>query len=244
MASKESMGKPIGSAAASARCALLALFVLTAPGFSETTYNTSRPYEPRSESAQSLFEKGLTAAKNSDFAGAARLFAKARKADPANVNILFNLGLAESRMPGWELPALESFAMFLTANPQAKNAGEIRRHTDVLLARVENAINETLASAREIIEQFRRDSDRKNTLSNLSQQAVELLNGNRRPKLGPTVAALRKLVDDDSAVPASQQWMAAWLEREDFTIPSMRTAELTCNLTRITAMHKRCSREF
>jgi tetratricopeptide (TPR) repeat protein len=211
------MAEKLKSVAALTCCASLTVAVLTLSCFGQTTRNVTYPDEGlRSESAQSLFEKGLTAAKKGDFSGATRSFARAHKADPANLNIVFNLGLAESKMPGWELPGLESFAVFLAANPQAKNAGEVRRQTNVLVGRTEATINESLSGAREIIGQFRRDTDRKNALRSLSQEAVDLLNDNRRPELGLIVSALRQLVADDSASPASPQRIAPWLTRIQF----------------------------
>ena len=93
-------------------------FVSALDGSAQTSNYTTRrePFWP--ESASDLFERGLTAAKSGEFRNAVRFFTKAHDADPANLNVVLNLGLAESKMRGWEVSALESFATLLTADPK------------------------------------------------------------------------------------------------------------------------------
>jgi tetratricopeptide (TPR) repeat protein len=75
--------------------------------------------------AQEAFDKGVTAAKLPDFPLAIRYFEEARKIAPEAPVIYFNLGLAESKIPGRELRAICWFAAYLATSPGAPNKAAI-----------------------------------------------------------------------------------------------------------------------
>jgi tetratricopeptide (TPR) repeat protein len=76
--------------------------------------------------ARAAMEKGLAAARNQDYRGAKPFFEEARKADPNAPEPLFNLGLAESRIPGRELAALVWLRAYLAADPDSIQARKVR----------------------------------------------------------------------------------------------------------------------
>src|SRR5262245_48478893 len=67
--------------------------------------------------AQEAFDKGVIAAKQKDYQVAIRFFQEARTLAPDAREIFFNLGLAESKIPGHELRAICWFGAYLAANP-------------------------------------------------------------------------------------------------------------------------------
>ncbi len=82
--------------------------------------------------AQSAMEKGVLAAQQQDFALAAKFFAEAREFAPEAPELLYNLGLAESKIPGRELRAIAWFGAYLAANPAAPNAKAVKKQMDAL----------------------------------------------------------------------------------------------------------------
>ncbi len=91
--------------------------------------------------AQSAMEKGVLAAQQQDYALAAKYFAEARELAPEAPELLYNLGLAESKIPGRELRAIAWFGAYLAANPAAPNAKAVRKQMDAL--DVTNQVNIT-----------------------------------------------------------------------------------------------------
>lgn len=83
--------------------------------------------------AQEAFNKGILAAKASDYLLAASYFEEARKSAPHAPEIFFNLGLAESKIPGRELRAICWFSAYLRQNPLALNKGVIKEQILALL---------------------------------------------------------------------------------------------------------------
>src|SRR5438034_5695252 len=69
--------------------------------------------------AQEAISKGVIAAKQQDYLLAIRYFEEARKAAPAATEIFYDLGLAESKIPGRELRAMAWFGAYLAANANA-----------------------------------------------------------------------------------------------------------------------------
>jgi Tol biopolymer transport system component/tetratricopeptide (TPR) repeat protein len=76
--------------------------------------------------AQEAIEKGWAAAKKQEYKLALRHFDEARKTAPYAPEVLFNLGLAESKIPGRELAAMVWFKAFLAASPDAPQAQKVR----------------------------------------------------------------------------------------------------------------------
>src|SRR5215471_18436290 len=67
--------------------------------------------------SQTAMERGIAAARQQDYKLAYRYFLEAQKADPDAPQIWFNLGLAASKLPGYELRALAWFQAYLLAVP-------------------------------------------------------------------------------------------------------------------------------
>ncbi len=82
--------------------------------------------------AQEAMKKGLIAAKQQDYLLAIRYFQDARKKAPDAAEIFYNLGLAESKIPGRELRAICWFGAYLAANPNAPNADAVKDQIDAL----------------------------------------------------------------------------------------------------------------
>lgn len=75
--------------------------------------------------AQAALKKGLAAAQEQKWESAIRSFQEARKLSPNTPEIYYDLGLAESKIPGRELRAIAWFSAYLVANPNAPNAAAI-----------------------------------------------------------------------------------------------------------------------
>ncbi len=76
--------------------------------------------------AQESSEKGIAAAKAGDWKGAVDHFQDARRIEPYAPQLMFNLGTAESNLPGHELRSLAWFKAYLLAVPKAANAAAVR----------------------------------------------------------------------------------------------------------------------
>ncbi len=75
--------------------------------------------------AQAAFSKGVVAAQQQEWEIAVQSFQAARQAAPNAPEILYNLGLTESKMPGRELRAIAWFGAYLSADPKAANAKDV-----------------------------------------------------------------------------------------------------------------------
>ena len=82
--------------------------------------------QPLSPEARLAMDKGIIAAKIPDYPLAISYFEEARKIAPRSAEIFFNLGLAESKIPGRELRAICWFGAYLAANPEAANASAVK----------------------------------------------------------------------------------------------------------------------
>jgi hypothetical protein len=71
-------------------------------------------------------QKGLAAARRSDFAEARANFLAARESDPYWPDNLYYLGLATSKLPGLELSAAAWFEAYLALEPKTPRAADIR----------------------------------------------------------------------------------------------------------------------
>lgn len=72
--------------------------------------------------AQAAFNKGVLAARQQEWDIAISGFEEARRSAPKSPEIFYNLGLAESKIPGRELRAIAWFGAYLAALPSASNA--------------------------------------------------------------------------------------------------------------------------
>lgn len=82
--------------------------------------------------AQKAFDAGIAAAKAGDYSAAIRSLDEARKAAPDAPAIYFNLGLAESKIPGREARAICALEAYLALTPGAANSQAVRELIDKL----------------------------------------------------------------------------------------------------------------
>ena len=82
--------------------------------------------------AQAAMKKGVMAAQQQDFPLAIRFFQDARKLSPGAPEVFYNLGLAESKIPGRELRAIAWLGAYLAAYPAAPNAKAVLEQIDAL----------------------------------------------------------------------------------------------------------------
>lgn len=82
---------------------------------------------PANAQTDTSLDRGLAAAQRQDYKAAVGNFLDARKLSPDAPQILFDLGLAESHLDGWELRSTAWFKLYLTAVPQATNADAVRQ---------------------------------------------------------------------------------------------------------------------
>jgi tetratricopeptide (TPR) repeat protein len=76
--------------------------------------------------AQAALKKGLAAANEQQWEMAIQNFQDARKIAPDAPEIYYDLGLAESKIPGRELRAVAWFGAYLAATPNAPNTAAVR----------------------------------------------------------------------------------------------------------------------
>lgn len=96
--------------------------------------------------AKEPVQKGLAAAQQQDWKLAIRYFLEAQKADPDAPQIWFNLGLASSKLPGYELRALAWFQAYLLAVSDAPNTDAIRQQIATLEVAFESRIGKIIDS--------------------------------------------------------------------------------------------------
>jgi hypothetical protein len=84
------------------------------------------PRHQLAEAAKEPLQRGLIAAQQQDWKLAIRYLTDAEKADPDAPEILFDLGLASSKLPGYELRSMAWFQAYLVADPGAPNAKAVR----------------------------------------------------------------------------------------------------------------------
>ncbi|HVU39096.1 MAG TPA: hypothetical protein VHC95_12245 [Opitutales bacterium] len=76
--------------------------------------------------AQPAFDQGQQAAKDQKWELAIQNFQDARKIAPSAPEVLYNLGLAESKIPGRELRAIAWYGAYLSARPGAPDAAAVK----------------------------------------------------------------------------------------------------------------------
>jgi tetratricopeptide (TPR) repeat protein len=108
-----------------ARFALLAGVLAGTPAIAAPPHAPA-PRHQLAEAAKDPLQRGLIAAQQQDWKLAIRYLTDAQKADPDAPEILFNLGLASSKLPGYELRSMAWFQAYLLADPDAANASAVR----------------------------------------------------------------------------------------------------------------------
>lgn len=127
---------------------LLASVFLCSPLVHAADTNTPLPPE-----ARQAFDKGMVAAEQKEWQTAIRYFLKAQEVEPYAPEILFNLGLAESKVPGRELRAIVWFRAFLAKAPNAPNADAVRKEIASLEIRAEAIVDKLIAQAKQLVAQ-------------------------------------------------------------------------------------------
>ncbi len=107
--------------------------------------------------AQTAVDNGIAAAKTQDYLLAVRYFEEARKVAPLAPEIYYDLGLAESKIPGRELRAIAWFESYLAADKSATNAAAVTGQVNALDARSRDNIAKLLNSARQAATSNSRD---------------------------------------------------------------------------------------
>lgn len=127
-------------------CLLLAATELP-PALAQDTSPKSMPPE-----AQEAMRKGVIAAKSQDYLLAIRYFEAARKVAPyaPAPEIFFNLGLAESKLPGRELRSIAWFGCYLAVSPNAPYTAAIKEQIGQLEAKSRSNIEHLLAGLKQM----------------------------------------------------------------------------------------------
>lgn len=107
--------------------------------------------------AQTAVDNGIAAAKTQDYLLALRYFEEARKVAPMAPEIYYDLGLAESKIPGRELRAIAWFESYLAADKSATNAAAVSAQVNALDARSRDNVAKLLNSARQAAASNSRD---------------------------------------------------------------------------------------
>jgi len=140
---------------------LIAVLLLGLAGFSARAIRAAEPASTTlSSDARQAMKKGLIAAEQQEWNLAIRYFEEARKATPSAPEIFFNLGLAESKVPGRELRSIAWFNAYLAAGPDAANAPAVRDVTDQLEVKVEGAVDRILRQAKQVAGSFPEEYNR------------------------------------------------------------------------------------
>lgn len=99
-------------------------------------------------------EKGITAAKQGDYAEALIYFKQAQEIAIHSADIFYNMGLAESMMSGRELRAISWFGAYLSEHPGAANRAAVQVRMAALKAKSEKTIRTFLQLSEETAKEF------------------------------------------------------------------------------------------
>ena len=105
-------------------CLVCLSFVLPFVALAQTSAPAATP-APLAPEAQEALKKGVIAAQQQEWDIAIQSFQEARKSAPDAPVLFYNLGLAESKIPGRELRAIAWFGAYLAAAPNAPNAAAV-----------------------------------------------------------------------------------------------------------------------
>jgi hypothetical protein len=110
--------------------------------------------------AQQAFDEGIAAEQQGNYLLASQFFLSAEKLAPENAAIVYNLALAESRIPGRELRSMAWFEAFLATHANAANAEQVKAQIDALRQKVLDSIQSLEALARQLAGQYGDDAER------------------------------------------------------------------------------------
>jgi hypothetical protein len=101
--------------------------------------------------ARAAFQQGLAAARGGDWRAAVAQFLAAEDADVGAPEIAYNLGVAESNLPGGDLRAIAWFEAYLLADPQTPGRAAVQSQIDQLGARLEARYGAMLDAATDML---------------------------------------------------------------------------------------------
>jgi hypothetical protein len=156
----------------SALISFLFLHLLACPGFLLPALAQDSGLPLPFEAGQAL-EKGRLAAQQQDWKLAIRYFEEARKASPYAPQVFFNLGLAESKIPGRELRAMAWFKGYLELVPKAANAPQVRNQLTLLEVSAESTMGKIIDQARQMIPKFPDEDSRTSALSRIAVAQIK-----------------------------------------------------------------------
>jgi tetratricopeptide (TPR) repeat protein len=116
-------------------------FLLWAPALAQST---APPASLPPEAAEAI-NKGILAAKQEDYLLAIQHFQQARSIAPDDPVIFFNLGLAESKIPGRELRAMAWFGAYCAADPNSTKVPLVKDQIDRLKVTNESNLSRLIA---------------------------------------------------------------------------------------------------
>lgn len=112
-----------------------------------------------SPEAREAFDKGLVAVNQQEWQIAIRYFLKAQETAPDAPEVLFNLGLAESKLAGRELRSIVWFRAYLAKAPNTVNTEAVRKEIAGLEIRIEATIDKLIYQTIQLVAQEDEASD-------------------------------------------------------------------------------------
>src|ERR1700687_4005773 len=116
----------------------------------------ARGVSEQTPESQEYFNKGLHEAHNEEWTRAARYCEEARKISPNSSEVLFNLALAESKIPGREPSSISWFHAYLSSTSNPSNAKQVQSEISQLEFRVRDEVTKLLQVASDLATQFPR----------------------------------------------------------------------------------------
>ncbi len=187
---------------------ILRLLLLCALAISATLFPRARA-ELLPEQAQEAIKQGLDQIQKNDYEQARSSFQKARKLD-GSLDVYYEIGLAESKIPGRELRAICWFGAYLAANPKAANAAEVRKTIDALDAKSRDKTARLIQALQDAVQQIPEGEKRDDGLRDLADEwmkfgdydaakkAIDLIqnNGTKADALSNVANSYARLVDE------------------------------------------------
>ena len=117
------------------------------------------PSAALAQSAAELIDQGVAAAGRHEYQPALDMFDQAGKSNGYTPEVLLDLGLASSNIPGHEIRAMAWFEAYLDAAPGAQNAAAVRAQIGALQAPFEARMRGVLERLLPLLRSFRDDPD-------------------------------------------------------------------------------------
>jgi hypothetical protein len=173
--------------------------------------------KPAPPDADAIIAGGLADAQKQDFPAANDAFLEALALKPDAPQILFDLGLAEAQMPGYELRAIAWFKLYLVHAPNAANAMAVHAQ----LATMETAFEIKLGTIADGLEQVFKLRQTQHPLSSMQPSSAEALRS-IAISVGWELAEIRFAIGDATGALAElkrnngdgwqENWSKSWRE--------------------------------